>query len=74
MTSSNPSVATVQDNNGTVTVTIVGAGTTEISVGFAGGTDYSAASDKFTLTVNKATPLSRSPQLRLPLPAAARLS
>lgn len=56
MTSSNPSVATVQDNNGTVTVTIVGAGTTEISVGFAGGTDYSAASDKFTLTVNKATP------------------
>ena len=56
MTSSNTSVATVQDNNGTVTVTIVGAGTTEISVGFAGGTDYSAASDKFTLTVNKATP------------------
>ena len=56
VTSSNPSVATVQDNNGTVTVTIVGAGTTKISVGFAGGTDYSAASDKFTLTVNKATP------------------
>ena len=56
VTSSNPSVATVQDNKGTVTVTIVGAGTTEISVGFAGGTDYSAASDKFTLTVNKATP------------------
>ena len=56
VTSSNPSVATVQDNNGTVTVTIVGAGTTEISVGFASGTDYSAASDKFTLTVNKATP------------------
>ena len=56
VTSSNPSVATVRDNNGTVTVTIVGAGTTEISVGFAGGTDYSAASDQFTLTVNKATP------------------
>ena len=57
MTSSNPSVATVQDNNnGTVTVNIVGAGTTKISVGFAGGTDYSAASDQFTLTVNKATP------------------
>ncbi|MEF2628875.1 MAG: leucine-rich repeat protein [Agathobaculum butyriciproducens] len=56
VTSSNPSVATVQDNNGTVTVTIVGAGTTEISVDFAGDTDYSAASDKFTLTVNKATP------------------
>ena len=56
VTSSNTSVATVQDNNGTVTVTIVGAGTTEISVGFAAGTDYSAASDKFTLTVNKATP------------------
>ena len=56
VTSSNTSVATVQDNKGTVTVTIVGAGTTEISVGFAGGTDYSAASDKFTLTVNKATP------------------
>ena len=56
VTSSNTSVATVQDNNGTVTVTIVGAGTTEISVGFDGGTDYSAASDKFTLTVNKATP------------------
>ena len=56
MTSSNPSVATVQDNNGTVTVTIVGAGTTKISVGFAGGTDYSAASAKFTLTVNKAAP------------------
>ena len=56
VTSSNTSVATVQDNKGTVTVTIVGAGTTEISVGFAGGIDYSAASDKFTLTVNKATP------------------
>ena len=56
VTSSNPSVATVQDNNGTVTVTIVGAGTTEISVGFDGGTDYSAAYDKFSLTVNKATP------------------
>ena len=56
VTSSNTSVATVQDNNGTVTITIVGAGTTEISVGFAGGIDYSAASDKFILTVNKATP------------------
>lgn len=56
VTSSNPSVATVQDNNGTVTVTIVGAGTTEISVDFAGDTDYSAASDEFMLTVNKATP------------------
>ena len=56
VTSSNPSVATVQDNNRTVTVTIVGAGTTEISVGFDGGTDYSAASNKFTLTVGKATP------------------
>ena len=57
VTSSDPSVATVQDNNnGTVTVTIVGAGTTVISVGFAGGTDYSAASDKFTLTVDKAQP------------------
>ena len=54
--SSNTSVATVQDNSGTVTVTIVGAGTTEISVGFDGDTDYTAASDKFTLTVNKATP------------------
>lgn len=56
VTSSNPSVATVKDNNRTVTVTIVGAGTTEISVGFAGDTDYSAASKKFTLTVDKATP------------------
>ena len=56
VTSSNTSVATVQDNNRIVTVTIVGAGTTKISVGFAGGTDYSAASDEFTLTVNKATP------------------
>ena len=60
MTSSNTSVATVatvqDNNNGTVTVTIVSTGTTEISVGFDGGTDYSAASDKFTLTVNKATP------------------
>ena len=56
VTSSDTSVATVRDNNGTVTVTIVGAGTTEISVGFASGTDYSAASDKFILTVNKATP------------------
>ena len=56
VTSSNPSVATVRDNNGTVTVTIVGAGTTEISVSFDADTDYSAASDKFTLTVNKATP------------------
>ena len=57
VTSSNTSVATVQDNNRTVTVTIVGTGTTEIPVGFAGGTDYSAASAKFTLTVNKATPI-----------------
>ena len=56
VTSSNTSVATVQDNKGTVTVTIVGAGTTEISVGFDGGTDYSAASDKFTLIVDKAAP------------------
>ena len=56
VTSSYTSVATVQDNNGTVTVTIVGAGTTDISVGFAGGTDYSAASAKFTLTVDKAQP------------------
>ena len=56
VTSSNTSVATVQNNNRTVTVTIVGAGTTEISVGFDGGTDYSAASAKFTLTVNKAAP------------------
>ena len=57
VTSSNTSVATVQDNNnGTVTVTIVGAGTTEISVSFDADTNYSAASDKFTLTVNKATP------------------
>ena len=56
VTSSNTSVATVQDNNGTVTVTIVGAGTTEISVGFDGGTDYSAASDKFALTVAQAAP------------------
>ena len=56
VTSSNTSVATVQDNNGTVTVTIIGAGTTEISVSFDADTNYSAASDKFTLTVNKATP------------------
>ena len=56
VTSSNPSVATVRDNNGTVTVTIVGAGTTEISVSFDADTNYSAASGKFTLTVNKATP------------------
>lgn len=54
VTSSDTSVATVSDSNGTVTVTIVGAGTTEISVGFAGDTNYSAASEKFTLTVNKA--------------------
>ena len=56
VTSSDPSVATVQDNNGTVTVTIVGAGTTEISVSFDADTNYSAASNKFTLTVNKAVP------------------
>ena len=56
VTSSNPSVATVQENNGAVTVTIVGAGTTEISVSFDADTNYSAASDKFTLTVTKATP------------------
>ena len=56
VTSSNPSVATVQDNNGAVTVTIVGAGTTKISVSFGADTNYSAASDEFTLTVNKATP------------------
>ena len=57
VTSSNTSVATVQDNNnGTVTVTIVGAGTTEISVSFDADTNYSAASDAFMLTVNKAAP------------------
>ena len=56
VTSSNPSVATVQDNNGAVTVTIVGAGATKISVSFGADTNYSAASDEFTLTVNKATP------------------
>ena len=56
VTSSNTSVATVQDNNGTVTVTIVGAGTTEISVSFDADTNYSAASAKFTLIVDKAAP------------------
>ena len=56
VTSSDTSVATVRDNNGTVTVTIVGAGTTEISVSFDADTNYSAASDAFMLTVNKATP------------------
>ena len=56
VTSSNTSVATVRYNNGTVTVTIVGAGTTEISVSFDADTNYSAASDKFTLTVDKAAP------------------
>ena len=56
VTSSNTSVATVQDNNGAVTVTIVGAGATKISVSFGADTNYSAASDEFTLTVNKATP------------------
>ena len=56
VTSSNPSVATVRDNNGTVTVTIVGAGTTEISVSFDADTNYSAASDKFALTVAQAAP------------------
>ena len=56
VTSSNTSVATVQDNKGTVTVTIVGAGTTEISVSFDADTNYSAASDKFALTVAQAAP------------------
>ena len=56
VTSSNTSVATVQDNKGTVTVTIVGAGTTKISVSFDADTNYSAASDKFALTVAQAAP------------------
>lgn len=55
VTSSDPSIAAVSDNNGTVTVTIAGAGTAEISVDFEGSTEYSTASDKFTLTVAKAT-------------------
>ena len=55
VTSSDPSIAAVSDNNGTVTVTIAGAGIAEISVDFAGSTEYSTASDKFTLTVAKAT-------------------
>ncbi len=48
--SSNPSVATVSGN----TVTIVGVGTAEITVNFAGDAEYSTASDSFTLVVKPA--------------------
>lgn len=49
--SSNPAVASIVGN----TVTIEGAGTTEITASQAGNSDYNAAADvKQTLTVNKA--------------------
>ena len=54
VTSSNTSVATVQDTNGVVTVTILKAGTSRITVAFEGNEEYKAASDYIDLTVEKA--------------------
>lgn len=54
VTSSDTSVATVEDKNGVVTVTILKAGTTRIEVAFEGNEEYKAASDYIDLTVEKA--------------------
>ena len=50
-----PPLLPFPDSNGTVTVTIVGAGSATISVSSAASTEYTAASAEFTLTVAKAT-------------------
>ena len=50
--SSNPSVATFDANNG---LTIVGAGTTVISAAFEGNDEYKPATFSYTLTINPAT-------------------
>ena len=54
VTSSDTSVATVEDKNGVVTVTILKAGTSRIEVKFDGNEEYKAASDYIDLTVEKA--------------------
>ena len=54
VTSSDTSVATVQDTNGVVTVTILKAGTSRITVAFEGNEEYKAASDYIDLIVEKA--------------------
>ena len=54
VTSSDTSVATVRDTNGVVTVTILKAGTSRITVAFEGNEEYKAASDYIDLTVEKA--------------------
>ena len=54
VTSSDTSVATVEDKNGVVTVTILKAGTSRITVAFEGNEEYKAASDYIDLTVEKA--------------------
>lgn len=56
VTSSDTSVATVEDKNGVVTVTILKAGTSRITVAFEGNAEYKAASDYIDLTVEKAEP------------------
>ena len=56
VTSSDTSVATVEDKNGVVTVTILKAGTSRITVNFEGNEEYKASSDYIDLTVEKATP------------------
>ncbi len=58
VTSSNTDVATVSHDAATktVTVSIVSAGTANITVSYAGGEDFTAASDTVTLIVEKATP------------------
>lgn len=56
VSSSDTSVATVQEKNGVVTVTILKAGTSRITVAFEGNAEYKAASDYIDLTVEKAEP------------------
>lgn len=56
VSSSDTSVATVQEKNGVVTVTILKAGTSRITVAFDGNAEYKAASDYIDLTVEKAEP------------------
>ena len=56
VSSSDTSVATVQEKNGVVTVTILKAGTSRITVAFEGNEEYKAASDYIDLTVEKAEP------------------
>jgi uncharacterized protein YjdB len=51
--SSDPSVATIDDNGA---ITLIGEGDTDITASFAGNDDYNEGSVSYTLTVSKTTP------------------